>query len=142
MRSPPKSAFYISLSLLTLSFFFYTNLCMFPNQSYPELFHRDLTFSFIFQLHWTRQGRTPAAADMSSTTTNTTTMNYNGNSSTTMLPTTEDMGVPDLYQYALTSPRFRNDRDVQRLKRLLLWNAATDQEKRSWWWYRRSFVGV
>ena len=131
--SPRRFAFPIILSLLALSLLFYTNRCMAPNRSCTGVFYRDFMFSKNMQMHWPNQGGASTDADTdafdldddSTTTTNTTTNTNkdnnknNNNTTSTQPPLTKTLAVPDLYQYALTSPRFRTDKDAGRLRRYL-----------------------
>lgn len=69
-------------------------------------------------------GSAAAAADDDDNTTMTTPGSKNS---------TKDMGVADLYQYALASPRYRSAKDARRLRRYLLSRPAERGTGR-WFW--------
>lgn len=125
--SPHRFGLYLCLSLIALLILFYTNLCMSPAYSCPGIFHRDFTFSFKVQLHWAHPSTDDADDNATITSTSTPRITAidstkNNKNNTTSTPLNKDLRVDNLYQYALTSPRVRTDKDRRKLRRYLLEN--------------------
>lgn len=122
MLSPPKlplRRFSISILLFIIItlFFFYSTLCVFhpATQSCPGIIpHHHSSASHDNDNPQTPPDRRSPENDPDIIITPDT-PSYNINST---LPT-EEMGVDDLYRYALRSPRFRNGKDAWKLRKFL-----------------------
>ncbi|KAL9124484.1 MAG: hypothetical protein Q9175_008218, partial [Cornicularia normoerica] len=102
----------------------------------------DLSFSFKVQLHWARGSATDDdTTPTAPVTTNATAdgddekeMNHNNDDNKN---STTDLGVEDLYEYAIKSPRFRNVKDARVLRQYLLSNAAGEYRRSGWFWGKK-----
>lgn len=132
MLSPPKLplrrfTIFVLLSIIITLFFFYSNLCVFhpATQSCPGIIsHHDSSASPDDDNPQTPPDpRSPDNDPDIIITADTPSSNINS----TLL--TEEMGVDDLYQYALRSPRFRNGKDAWKLRKFLSANPWMGREK-------------